>query len=322
MSVSRPKSIRSVPQDIAGLMAGAIDQTHVAVIVTDRYGRFVYANDAFLQLTGFDEAGLMTQSIHDLCRDQASSRPVIETALTTLRHKPSCDVELVLCNRDRHPIWTHISATRVRDAAQKHWLVATVTDITYAKLYDNLQQKVLEALIQDKALSDILTLICLEAEELLPGITMSIQRIDEDGRIRPLAGPHLPDSYKQALNGVSIGPSAGSCGTSAYRGEPVLVNDIATDPLWVGYTHLVAPMGFKACWSTPVKDKCGRVAGTFAFYSRDAITLTPFIQSMVDICTRLCALAFEKRDYEERLQFLAHHDALTALPNRSFFSAA
>jgi diguanylate cyclase (GGDEF)-like protein/PAS domain S-box-containing protein len=309
----------TIPASISALIAGAIHQTHVAVIVMDVRGRFVYANNAFSALTGLDQRTLLKRSIYDLCRDQLASRGAIESALKTLRRKSSCDGEVLLYNRDHHPIWGGFSVTKVRDDAGKLWLVATVTDITYGKLYESLQQKVLEALIQDKALSDILTLICLEAEELLPGITMSIQRIDQDGRIRPLAGPHLPDSYKQALNGAAIGPSVGSCGTSAYRGEPVLVNDIATDPLWEGYTQLVAPLGFNACWSTPVKDRCGRVAGTFAFYSHTAITLTPFIQSMVDICTRLCALAFEKRDYEDRLQFLAHHDALTALPNRTFF---
>jgi GAF domain-containing protein len=44
----------------------------------------------------------------------------------------------------------------------------------------------------------------------------------------------------------------GSCGTAAWRNAPVLVDDIAQDPLWTDFKHLILPLGFKACWSTPI----------------------------------------------------------------------
>ena len=36
----------------------------------------------------------------------------------------------------------------------------------------------------------------------------------EDGKLRPLAGPSLPENYSVSLDGYPIGPSAGSCGTA------------------------------------------------------------------------------------------------------------
>ncbi len=60
-------------------------------------------------------------------------------------------------------------------------------------------------------------------------------RIAEADCLLPLAGPSLPDEVLKVTERVPIGPSIGSCGTAAYRGEPVEVTDIATDPLWKDY---------------------------------------------------------------------------------------
>ncbi|MFX5793273.1 GAF domain-containing protein, partial [Acinetobacter baumannii] len=87
-------------------------------------------------------------------------------------------------------------------------------------------------------------------------------------RLHPLAAPSLPASYSAALDGVPIGPNVGSCGAAAFHNRPVLVGDIATDPLWADYKHLILPLGYTACWSTPICGLQGGVAGTFAFYYR------------------------------------------------------
>src|SRR5207342_472784 len=84
----------------------------------------------------------------------------------------------------------------------------------------------------------------------------------------PLPAPSLPDDYSRALDGLRIGPTAGSCGTAVYRGEPVEVTDIETNPLWADYRALAVPVGLAACWSCPIKARDGRVIGTFAFYYR------------------------------------------------------
>ncbi len=61
-----------------------------------------------------------------------------------------------------------------------------------------------------------------------------------------------------------IGEGVGSCGTAAYRREPVLVADIQTDPLWTDFRELAAEHGLRACWSTPIFATGGRLIGTFA----------------------------------------------------------
>jgi C4-dicarboxylate-specific signal transduction histidine kinase len=99
-----------------------------------------------------------------------------------------------------------------------------------------------------------------------------------------------------------IGPSAGSCGTAAYRGKPVIVSDIATDPLWVDYRDLALSHGLRACWSTPILASDGRVLGTFATYYRE--TQSPAEQecNIIDQITNLASIAIEREQAEQKLR--------------------
>ena len=52
--------------------------------------------------------------------------------------------------------------------------------------------------------------------------------------------------------GSPIGPRSGSCGTAMFRGTPVIVTDILTDPLWDDYREVARQYGLRACWSMPI----------------------------------------------------------------------
>ena len=116
-------------------------------------------------------------------------------------------------------------------------------------------------------LREALASLVLLIERVAPGMRGSILLIDDDGvTMRHGAAPNLPEEYSRAIDGLQMGPQAGSCGTAAYRRERVIVRDIATDPLWAPYKLLALSHGLAACWSTPILDTRGRVLGTFAMY--------------------------------------------------------
>src|SRR5258708_35517869 len=101
-----------------------------------------------------------------------------------------------------------------------------------------------------KSLAEILDSLCRLVEEHAPGVRASILLLDGD-RLRHGGAPSLPNAYTDAINGGLIWPSAGSCGTPAYRGETVIVEDIATDPPWADYRGLALPPFLLACLSPP-----------------------------------------------------------------------
>jgi len=119
-------------------------------------------------------------------------------------------------------------------------------------------------------LEEVLNRHLLTVEALAEGeLITSILLLGADGkRLSHGAGPRLPHSYRDAVDGTEIGPRAGSCGTAAYLGRPVYVSDIAADPLWEDFRHLALPHGLRSCWSTPIRASDGIVIGTFAIYRR------------------------------------------------------
>ena len=165
------------------------------------------------------------------------------------------------------------------------------------------EKRLLEMIAKGNSLSMILEALCRLVEELSEGSLASILLLDPDGnRLWHGAAPSLPKSYTDAIDGGFIGPAAGSCGTAAYRKEPVIVSDIATDPLWANYRELALPHGLQACWSTPVLASDGRVLGTFAIYSREPRSPTPQQQSIIEQITDLASIAIERKRAEEERQ--------------------
>ena len=117
-------------------------------------------------------------------------------------------------------------------------------------------------------------------------ILTSILLLSDDGKhLLHGAAPSLPSDYSKAMHGLEIGPSAGSCGTAAFSGQPVYVSDIATDPRWAAYKDLALSNDLRSCWSTPILRSDGGVMGTFAIYHRSMGSPTADELKLIDFIT-------------------------------------
>lgn len=149
----------------------------------------------------------------------------------------------------------------------------------------------------------ILDGLCRLVEEVSDGAIASILLLDpNDYCLRHGAAPSLPQSYIKAIDGGAIGPIAGSCGTAAYRNEPVIVSDIATNPLWLDYRGLALAHGLLACWSTPIRSSEGRVLGTFAIYSRKPLQPAASLLEILEQTSHLASIAIERTHTVEKLR--------------------
>ena len=145
--------------------------------------------------------------------------------------------------------------------------------------------------------------IARSVERLAPPALCSILLLQPDGKhLSPGAAPSLPHEYCQAIEGLEIGPSVGSCGTAAWRKEPVIVSDIATDPLWEVPREFVLSFGLRACWSMPVIRHDGVVLGTIAMYYREPRAPTPRDWGLLEPASRLIRLALAQARKEEELR--------------------
>lgn len=183
-----------------------------------------------------------------------------------------------------------------------------------------LQSQILERIARGSPLQETIDVLCLEAERLAPGVLCSVLLVDKDGCLRPLSGPSLPESYTDALDGVTIGPRVGSCGSAAYLRRDVTVIDIQSDPLWIDFKSIAALAGLRACWSSPIFDGSGRVLGTFAFYYKDKRGPGKTEKDIVGACVHLCTIAIEREERVKERQRMAFTDELTGLGNRAAFN--
>ena len=189
-------------------------------------------------------------------------------------------------------------------------VVHSLNDITARKRDEALQtrqRRALELIAEGAALPSILEEVVRAVEEhSADGVLASILLLDEDGlHLRVGAAPSLPESYNLAVDGIAIGPAAGSCGTAAYTRRPVRVTDIAADPLWVGYRELARQAGLRSCWSAPILSADGQVLGTFALYYREPRAPGEDDLLQVDLVSRAAAIAIERSRTQEARARLA-----------------
>jgi signal transduction histidine kinase len=163
------------------------------------------------------------------------------------------------------------------------------------------EKLILEMIAKGDSLPAILDALCQLVEGQLPDVISSVLLVDGN-RLRHGGAPSLPKSYNNAIDGVAIGPSEGSCGTAAYRREPVIVSDIATDPLWAKYRDLALSHSLRACWSTPILSSEKKVLGTFALYYREPRSPTSQDFGLIELATHLVRIAVERDRAEQALR--------------------
>ncbi|MCK5190224.1 MAG: PAS domain S-box protein, partial [Methylococcales bacterium] len=102
-----------------------------------------------------------------------------------------------------------------------------------------------------------------------------------------------------------IGIGAGCCGTAAYTGERVIVEDIKANPYWEGYQELTQKAGLRACWSEPILSSTAKVLGTFAIYYREPKTPTESDLKLIHDFSILATLVIENYRSNELLKKLS-----------------
>src|SRR4051812_15871109 len=169
--------------------------------------------------------------------------------------------------------------------------------------YYDAQAAVLEQVASGAPLPVVLTGTVRLVESQASGMVCTILLHDEArGILHVGAAPSLPRELSCAIEGLPVGPAVGSCGTAAYRRERVIVEDIATDPLWATGRDLVLPTGLRACWSTPILSPDRALLGTFAMYYREPRGPTAAELSWVAAATHIAAIAIMRDRAETKLR--------------------
>jgi PAS domain S-box-containing protein len=285
-------------------------------------GEIRYWSEECYRVLGFDPHGgqpqfeTFSQRIHP--DDQARVREIADTAR---REKAEFEMDYRIVHpggdiRDIHTIG-HPVFSPSGDLVE---YVGTVIDVTERKRAEALrggESRILEMIARDAPLEETLEKLVRVVEAQFAGLLCSVLLLDEDGRhVRHGAAPSLPKPYTKAIDGLCIGPKAGSCGTAMYRREPVVVTDILQDPLWEAYRGVAEPYGFRACWSTPILAHSGKALGSFAMYYREPRSPSPAETRALEMATHLAGIAIERKLAREERERLRQSHAELARVNR------
>jgi diguanylate cyclase (GGDEF)-like protein/PAS domain S-box-containing protein len=179
---------------------------------------------------------------------------------------------------------------------------------------------------------DVLELLVELIEAYAPDAIASVLLVERDTQtLRTLVSSRLPTDYCDAIDGLS----------AANLNETVVVEDIATDPLWAPFRELALAHGLHACWSTPIRDPANEVIGIFALYYDSARRPTAADLELVDVAAGIASIVFEReraiasatreaterdeidqryRTLVEQLPLVIYADALDAVSSNIFTS--
>jgi PAS domain S-box-containing protein len=281
-----------------------LDQ-HAIVTVTDINGRITYGNEKFIELSGYSHEEFMGKD-HRMLNSGYHTADFFKGMYETITRGGVWRAEI--CNRAKNGelYWADstIAPFLGVDGTPREY-IAVRTDITQRKtveLHEQFRSQILESLTKDKGIQETLTDIVLGVESFSPTTRCSILLLDQGGsHLSGSIAPSLPDFFNDAICGLEIGMGVGSCGTSVFTGQRVIVSDIVTHPYWKDYRDLAARAGLRSCWSQPIIDAAGIVLGTFAIYGLKEAHPSESDISIIEQAARLAAIALDHHKVKSSL---------------------
>ena len=132
------------------------------------------------------------------------------------------------------------------------------------------QSRVLESVARNAPLDRVLDQLALAIEEVFDDAVCGLFTLEShDTALRLAAGPNVPEAYKQTRERFSLQPRAEPSAAAVRRREPVVVGDVATDPLWADL-RAVLPPELRAIWAHPILNADGAALGALTLYFGDA----------------------------------------------------
>lgn len=264
-----------------------------------------------LEMLGFDSADDLNRPVEVLMRELdvrtpagLPQRPQDNVFLRAMQGESAREEFLLRPRHAKEHIIVSSSAAPIRTDEGIAGAVAVNIDVTERRRIERelrtqrelavVERDVLLQLAEGKSLEDILGTLALGLERVCDGGLLATVLMIENGKIRQVAAPSLPSTFRAAIEGAPIGPKAGSCGTAAYRKERVVVTDIESDPLWENYREMARPFDLRACWSQPICATDGGVLGTVALYYREPRAPSQAELDAIDGSARVARIALER----------------------------
>jgi PAS domain S-box-containing protein len=202
-------------------------------------------------------------------------------------------------------VWLKNFVSVIADEGKPVVLRGLMVDVSENKRLNNVEyfeKKILKLNAKKGAkVASILTAFLLGLEEILPDFKCSIHQVRHN-RIYNWAAPSLPRSYINAMDGLLLNKSIGSCGASAFLRQAVIVHDIKYDLRWAKSRDAALAANLRACWSYPVINTEGEVMATLGFYSSEPKSPKECEDVIIQRAKILLKIILESRIHSDHLE--------------------
>lgn len=297
------------------------------VIVTDSYHRIVNTNRSTQLYTGLAANELQGQSLK------------MVLGLESLKHLP----ELRNDSKEIHPftcrmITPYGEQVHIRWAARAvqqeqadselpRYLIYTGQDITEQERADallRLEREMLEMGTAGETSDSILNYACLTLEQQLDSCRVAVVQLDAMARLQVRNGPGLPESFSEQLMQMPTGMLMRQLHLRSHVGELMVFsaqyNTVAQGGVEEQWLALARRYKMAACWLMPVQMNHQVLQNMLAVFPRYQPSPQEHQKRIVQRIGQLMTLILDRQQQQEQIQYLALHDPLTGLANRSLLN--
>ncbi len=299
MSLRKIKNL----EDISLLSNFSLNKVKDWISWINAEGDIVYVNPASYAALGYTEDEIYSLTIFDV--DLSYTPETWKSHFEHLKVLGSRTFETQHRKKDGSFLPVEINANYIEFNGQEYncAIVRPIIERKRSERREHIKNHVLDLVAHNAPLKEILGYLVKGVEEENPERLCSILLLDETKQyLQNYVAPSLPAGYTGAIENLRIGPNVGSCGTAAFRGTPVFVEDIQTDPLWQNFKELAANYGLASCWSVPIIVDHNIVIGTFAIYHTTPKTPLPADIEQLEYLANLAHIAIERHRTAEELR--------------------
>jgi len=268
--------------------------------------KFTFVSDHVKKILGFSphqwiqEPAFWQNQIHPDDR-----LAVIDYLRSTAQNLKNSPFNYRMINADNNIVWMQDTVSIIYENGEPKWLRGLMVDITTTKRLsevEHLEKKVLELnSIHDISIQEALTAYLSGIEALFPQLRCSILQV-KNNCLYTWSAPSLPQVFTDAIEGISIGENAGSCGTAAFLKKKVIVSNIETDPRWTSYKDIALKYNLNSCWSYPIINTEGDVMASFGIYSTEPMNPKDDESKIFERAAAVLKVILENRQNSEALK--------------------
>jgi diguanylate cyclase (GGDEF)-like protein/PAS domain S-box-containing protein len=296
--------------------------------VIDASGVITYVSPSVSEVFGYDPSEVLGHVVMEFIHPDDVDKAV-ET-VNSLAERPLASESVEFRYRHANGIWSWVQATCTNQMYEPavRGIVGNMRDVTKRKRIEILgarEADVLRRILADAPLFETMHDLLVAAEEYLMDASATIRLVDaETGGPWPQCAPTLPAPLVDAIDqqfAELVNEAEQAFGT---RRDAFVLRDLdvadsrSTIPAVRRHRALARSLGYKAFWSFPIRTPDdARLLGILTIYVHNARTPSAAEQVMTDRVRNIVSVALDRAAHTRQLGHLAHHDALTELPNRA-----